>query len=66
MNVTFLKLSQIFVGLKLYFKLYFKKMHNFMSCKRHNVVSFALTAVVKLAAPYTFFFINRLSTSSFL
>ena len=30
-----------------------------MPYKRHNEVNFALTAVVKLAAPCTFFFINR-------
>ena len=31
-----------------------------MPYKRHNEVNFALTAVVKLAALCTFFFINRL------
>ena len=60
-NVIFLKLSRIFVVIKLCFKLFFKRMNNFMPCKRHNVVNFALTAVVKLAAPCTFFFmINRI------
>ena len=61
MNVMFLKLSRIFVELKFCFKLYFKRMHNFLPCKRPNVVNVSLTAVVKLKAPFTFFFINRLS-----
>ena len=30
-----------------------------MPYKRHNEVNFALTAVAKVAAPCTFFFINR-------